>query len=206
MMGRHRRLKKTQWMIALMLPFLSCNEHLPSYTDPGNALVLTLEGRYILTRSGNYMRVDFIMTNNFDETLQAQPAIQGRGSITLKRDTTLHRSFTLSPSNIVQGYDPQTGLLTIDPGESVRFRFEWSFVDDRGVSLPQTVFVYHPDPTCPGRAIAYNETFILTGSLKVFDRIPTTSAGPMEFSLCYVTAYVPPNACPPINTDLPCSP
>jgi len=194
-----------RWSIVVLL-FVTCSEQLPTYTDPADALTLTLEGKYILAISGNYMRVDFIMTNTFDETLQAKPSVQGSGRITFKRDTTIHRSFTLSSNNLVGGYDPATGIVTIDPGQSVRFRYVWGFTDDQGQNLTQTSFQYYPDPSCPGRMIAYNETFVLTGSLKIFDRIPRKDAAPTEFSMCYVSAYVPPNSCPPINTDAPCSP
>ena len=112
----------------------------------------------------------------------------------------------ISASNAVNGYDPRTGVVTIDPGKSVRFRYKWNFVDDNARDLRQTAFVYHPDTTCIafGRMIAFNETFRMTGSLKVFERIPTLTAAPRELSMCHVNIFVLQNYCPIIDPARPC--
>ena len=190
------------------LTVLSCQENLPPYVDP-NALGVEPDVKYVFTNSDNSLWVEFVVTNHFDETLQAKPVIQGTGRITWKKDPTRYRSFTLTELDVTSGYNPATGVLTIDPGKTIRLRYTWNFVDDSASDLTAR-FVYYADPTCNGptfyRRIAYRETFVVTGSLRVFEKIPAIVVVPAEFSMCYVTNFVLPNYCIPIDPDKSCRP
>ena len=200
-------LNKILWVLLGVIPLLSCSEHLPSYSDPSQILKGTFDCRYILSATENAVHLNLVVTNSFDETLQGEAVLKGSGMITLKRNAALRRSFSLSSVNLVHGrYDNTTGILTLDPGESVTLRFVWNFAVDTGGDLTGSQFVYYPDSTCPQRLIAYEETFLLEGHVQVFDRIPTIDFRPIEFSMCHVKTYVPPGAtCLSFDTSKPCS-
>jgi hypothetical protein len=193
-------------MILGTIAGLSCEEELPPYHDPSDIVEFHLESKYAYSNTQNELQVDYVFTNLFDETLQAKAGVHGTGKITLRRDTSRHKTFTITGSDAVNGYNPLTGVVTIDPGKSIRFRYKWNFIDDDNHDLRKTAFIYYPDTTCTnwGRMIAFNETFRVTGSLKVFERIPMMTAEPGDLSMCHVNIFVLQNYCPIIDPTKPC--
>lgn len=191
---------------------LSCNESLPPYNDPGHVFEGQLLARYTLTLNENSLKVEFRFTNVFDETLNGVADLQGSGLITLKRKPTVRKTFTITSAHLVSGkYVPSTRVLTIDPGDTVRLIYTWDFRDDAGNDLRSTEFTYFPDASCTmdqpvpvERRIASRETFIISASLSVFNRVTPVVVGPIEYSMCHVSQYVAPNVCPPIIPEQAC--
>lgn len=192
--------------IGVALLGLSCNESLPPSVDPSHAIDVKMNVQYAYSNTENAVHVDFTVTNRFDETLQARAAVFGTGIITLKRDTSRHRTYLVSVANVLNGYNSATGMVTIDPGQSIHVLYVWNFVDDVGRDFRTTVFTYYPDTTCLtfGRMIAFNETFTVTGSIRIFDKLPTITVPPRELSMCHVNKYVLQNYCPIIDPNNPC--
>jgi hypothetical protein len=122
----------------------------------------------------------------------------------MKRRPNIRKTFTIDSSNWANGkYDQSTGILRMDPGDTLRLIYSWNFVDDNGIDVRTQEFFYVPDSTCNGRMIAAQEIFVFHANLTVFDRVPELLTGPYEFTMCHVNAYVSPQFCPPILEDKP---
>jgi hypothetical protein len=208
----HHTLLHPVLIVLLGWVVFSCNESLPTYRDPAHVFSGELAARYTLTLNENSLKIEFRFTNVFDETLAGVASLEGSGIITLRRKPAVRKTFTMTVAHLVSGkYVPATRMLTIDPGDTVRLIYTWDFRDDTGNDLRTGEFTYFPDPTCTfdepvpvERRIAARETFIISASLRVFDRITPVVVGPIEYSLCHVDRYVSPNVCPPILPELSC--
>lgn len=193
-------------MIAAASVLLSrCNEPYPSRKDPTEVFKASLTGNYVLTASENAVKIHLTIVNDYDETFQARAALRGTVQIVLTRNPSSRKTASLGPSNLTnaRNYDSNSGVLTIDPGDSIRLSYTWDFRDDNGNDL-RSIFSYVIDPECAFRRIAYEEVFLLKGELTVFDRLPAVQAPFKDFALCYATNWVNPRDCPPILTDKPC--
>ncbi|HEY4612967.1 MAG TPA: hypothetical protein VII11_08305, partial [Bacteroidota bacterium] len=192
-----------------------CDESLPPYSEPEMFLTGSISGQYILTATDNSMKVYFSIKNIFDETLQGQAVMRGTMEIVSMRNPNVHKTYALSISNVSNPgrYDPATGILTFDPGDSVVYLASWNFIaDDQGADLRTSYFRYVSDPVCTGRALdgtplerchALTEEFILRSEIIVFEgRAPVRAT--VLFPLCYVSRWVNPKYCPPIITSPPC--
>lgn len=184
--------------LALFSPsFGPCDESLPVYEEPAKVFVMELNVLYDLEHYGDRLIVYILVRNVFDETLQGTAAIRGTVEIISVRDTTVKKTFQLSSERVIQakGYDRRTGILTIDPQDTVRLGVSWDFIDDSGRDLRGDFFQYYDDLTCYTlRRLAYTEHFVFTGAIKVFDKTTQVQAKPVEFPLCYVTAFI--KTCP----------
>jgi hypothetical protein len=193
-------------MIVVASMLLSrCNEPYPSRKDPTEVFKASLTGNYVLTASENAVKFHFTIVNDYDETFQARAALRGTVQIILTRNPSFRKTASLGPSNLTlaRNYDSGTGVLTIDPGDSIRLSYTWDFRDDNGDDL-RSILSYGSDPECPSRRLAYEEVFLLQGELTVYDRLPAVQAPMQDFSLCYVTNWVRAGDCPPILTNVPC--
>lgn len=166
-----------------------------------------MEGEYALHHDVNAVNVYLTVTNVFNETFQERATISGSIEIVSARDASVRKAFLLNSNDvaIAKGYDRLTGILTISPNDSIRMGVLWDLIDDHGRDLRQDFFSYVQDPTCPFRRLAYTEDFILTGNLKLYNQTAPVVIGPALYSLCYVTAHVRPQDCPPIITTEPCN-
>ena len=183
---------------------ISCNETLPEYRDPLDVLSAHVRGRYILVVSDNSLKVDLLVVNTFDETFEAKAILAGSGTITMKRKPNIRKTFSLTAANWTNGkYNPTTGILRMDPGDTLRLVYSWNFIDDNGTDVRASEFYYVPDASCPGRRIAARESFIFQARMKIFDRIPEVVAEPYEFYLCHVNFWIRGGDCPPIQEDRP---
>lgn len=195
-------------LVTAVLLLGSCNEELPVRRDPANVFDVSFGGLYILSSVENTLQIFMSVVNSYDETFQDAALMQGRLLITLRRDPQYHRSYSLSSANLVtsKGYNPATGQLTINPGDTVKFAVKWDFIDDRNVDFRQDVFKYSLDPSCStsGRMIADREDFLVSGDMQLF-AASGLSIGKMAIvSLCHVNKWVNPKDCPPIITNPPC--
>jgi hypothetical protein len=193
-------------LLILMALVMSCDESLPPYQDPRNILQASMRGRYVLSPDDNSLHVTLIVKNVYEETIQAQATLRGTIVVTAKRNSSIQITLPITANNITYAtsYNRATGILTIDPQDTVVFSASWSFIDNAGRDLRQMFFDYTPDPTCSFREIAAEETFILDGSVKVYDMISDVTAEPIEFSMCHVTNWVDTRTCYPVFTDQPC--
>lgn len=195
-------------MALCCLLLLSCVESLPPLIEPDNLLEGSLVPSYTYGED-NMLTVQFLVTNEFDETLEGTASFSGEIEIMLERLPQYKRTIALSPSNIFQArdYDPTTRMLRMDAGESIWLQVKWNFVDDDGRDLRTGIFQYVPDPTCPqtgGRRIAMSERFVIRGRLLLFDRTGDVRVGPVVFSFCHIDSWVLPRDCPPISPSLAC--
>ncbi len=182
-----------------------CDESLPPYRDPEDIFSGTLLPEYMFSLTQNYLDIRIRVVNTFDETFSAPSAIQGPFVISLERDTGYFREFTLSASSIRFGkYASGTGVLTMDPGDTLTLGVQWNFIDGEGRDLRQDVFRYYYDPNCSVRMIAKPESFILRGSLKIFERTIPVELGPHIFSLCHIDQWVSPRECVTISPAESC--
>ncbi len=184
---------------------LSCKERLPSYEDPTQVFSGLARTAYLYSGTQNQLRVQLIIVNDYDETFEARTLLEGSIEITLARKPDLKKTFFLSSSNLIQGrYNAGSRVLTFDPGDSVRVGVAWNFVDDRGVDLRQQEFSYQTDQTCSLRKIAAEETFTITGRLKLYDRTDEIKFGPVVFTMCHVNVWVDPRFCTTLTADEAC--
>lgn len=190
-----------------VLLLLSCNEPFPPYNDPRDVFIGRIEGLYVLTLNDNSMKVYIDLVNKYDETLEENVAIDGSVEIGFLRDPLRKKTFSLSLGSLISNgrYNAARNTLRIDPGDTVRFATSWNFVDNNGYDLRASAFQYYIDDACSQRCVANEEVFILSGQVKVFDKVPAITVGPVHFSVCYVKDYVAPANCPPVITSIPCS-
>lgn len=183
------------WVILINL---SCKEPLPPYEDPRNVFEGSLDPEYVYAFNDNSLKIRFAIKNKFDETLQARAVLTGSLQISLRRNPDFKRTFFLSASNLVQAtnYNPNSRILTINPGDSIRFGVSWNFLDDNGRDLRQEVFRYVPDPMCILRRIAAREIYVLRAEVKIFDRTEDVSVGSVAFAMCHINAWIDPKQCP----------
>lgn len=202
---------KIQVLFILIFLFFSCKETLPPYLSPERVLVGDVGGLYVLTASDNSVKLYFTVRNVFDETLQGPAKLAGKIQIVLGRNPQVRKTAVLGVSNILyaRSYDRQTGVITLDPGDSIRLGYSWDLVDDNGIDLRTSFFSYVSDPTCPDslpetRRITLEEKFQISGELLVFDRTGQVVPAPKELAFCYATNWVNPKYCPPIIPGEPC--
>jgi hypothetical protein len=192
-----------------MFLFNTCHESLPLRLDPARVFDGAIEARYVLSNPQflveNNIEVCLKVTNIYDETLQAKAILAGNLTITLKDDTSYHRTVPLGTNNIISAnYDRNTQILTMDPCAFIHLRYVWDFRDDNGQDLRNSLLAVHADPSCPYRHIANPATIIVSGNLKIFDRTEVVWFGPIQFTFTYSDVFTKDTDCPPVTTDSPC--
>ncbi len=197
-------------VVALTALLTACEGELPEYLDPRDVFTAEINGLYVLSASDNSLKIFLTAKNRFDETFEAEAVLQGNIRVTLASDPSIQKTFSLSASELIsaRGYNPQTRVLRIDPGDSVRFSVSWDFVADNGTDLLQDVFRYVPDSTCLAedhptclsgdRRIARAQDFSLEGEVVIYRKINSVQTRVRTFTLCHVNKWVPSNCCGPI--------
>ncbi len=181
---------------------MACEGEIPARLDPSDVFESKVQAFYNLSITQNDLRILFTARNKFDETLQAVADFNGTLELTMARNTSIRKTFTLSAAQLVyaRSYNTGTRVLTIDPGDSVVFGVNWNFISDAGLDLRLVHFIYTPDISCTqyARKFAHPEIIIIEGQLKIFDKVNVTKAGTIQFLLCHVNLFVLPNYCTPI--------
>ena len=197
--------------ILLPLTFLFtgiiCQEDLPPYEDPRTILQGTAEGSYFFTQTQNSIQVRMTIRNGYDETLEGEASLSGAGTITLLKDTSIHRTFAWAVSTMVGSpqYNPATRILTLDPGEEIQFVYTWNYMDDSGNDVRQSVFVYRSDAGCTLRVISHPETFLLSNRIKIFESLADMTIPEREFQICHISTWIDPRVCSPVFPATACS-
>lgn len=182
------RTSLTYILVALTSLALSCKEPLPAYKDPTDLFSGVLRIGYLYgTPPANIFRIQMVIFNDFDETFEGRTLFEGEIEIVLARKPEVKKTLFLSVDNLIQGrYNGGSRVLIFNPRDSVRLGVTWEFDDDRGADLRETEFIYSTDRYCPQRKIAKEETFLVSGILKLYDRTGEIKFGPVLYSLCYV--------------------
>lgn len=197
--GKRTLALSTGLFLSFIMSGTICNEALPPYIDPREVFEGTIQGAYL--------RVYLDVTNSYDETLEGPAVLSGEVEIVYATDPSLSWKLMITSANLLtsRNYNPSTGVLRVDAGETLRFLLNWGVIADNGVDLSSQVFRYWEDPDCSyGRCIAEKEAFIARGSVTIFKKTGTITFGPILFSLCHVIGDVPPNFCPPLDHMVPC--
>lgn len=194
-------------LMAMLAAGPVCNESLPPYINPRDAFSGSVQGAYVLTMSDNSVKIYLDVTNRYDETLEGPALLNGEIEISLATDPLVTKTFAVSSANLLttRNYNPTTGRIRIDPGETIRFGVSWNLVADNGTNLRTDVFRYWEDTECAMRCVAEEEVFVIRASVDIFEQTSTVVAGPASFSLCHVSNYVEPRFCPPVDYTTPCS-
>lgn len=208
-----RRVRVPLFVSSLFLILMSggCDESLPSYREPGAVLDGRVMAAYVLTASENRIRIFVTAVNTYEETLEGRRILSGSVEIRSKRKPELRATVSFTSSNVIyaRNTSSQTGMIRLDPGDSVRFMVSWDSVGDDAAGGDGFVglFSYFIDPACPGpppqpvRSIAFRETFVLSGEVRVFEQAGPAVFGPAEFSFCRISQWVPPSGCPSVDPN-----
>jgi hypothetical protein len=171
----------------------------------------SIRAEYVLQPNANGVGVTCVLKNVYDETLQAKAAVTGKVEITWAENLQLKKVGYLTTANLAyaRNYNSQTGVLTIDPGDSITVTYHWEITADSEAVLRGQIFTLKPDFSCmflniPRRYIADPETFIITGEVRVFQNTATVKVGQTDATFCLVTAYVPVRECPTVSHFPPC--
>ncbi len=212
---RAHRLTYAVTALLFALCFHSCDEELPVYEEPTARLDAKIEGEYFLSDVEHSLRVYVRITNLYDETLDGAASLTGSIKLFSARDTSIHKTFPLSRANLVTGTINSSGILKIDPKETIVLKATWDFPENRvvddygrnlsGDSTTARFFSFVQDPTCQFRFFARPEDFVLEGIVPPFSHREQHPVGPTVFRFCFVTNFVPVKDCPRIVTTVPCS-
>jgi hypothetical protein len=182
----------------LLVFSISCDESLPPRQDPSNLFRVYLQQFYIYTPLENDVTVNLIAINDFDETLSERVGIDGSIVITSDRDSSVHRTFQLSPTSLIHGnYNPVKGILTIDPGDSVIIQVKWDFTDDSGGNLMANFFRYSVDKTCQQRDVAEQEGFNIFAKTRLYTQLGYAQSQ-LPFLITQYDRFVGPHDCTPL--------
>lgn len=174
-----------------------CKEELPTYQDPQDVLQGLLVGDYTITRTENAMKAYFSIKNMYDETLEARSILTGRMVLTWDKDPTFRRTIDLNDVYVIyaKSYNSTTRVLRLDPGDSIRLGFSWTFLSDDGRDLRQLVFMIS-DPTCLVRNISQEDVQMhVEAWMDIFERTQTVSPKKIIYRFQLVREFVDPRAC-----------
>jgi hypothetical protein len=157
------------------------------------------------------MGVTLKIVNTFDETFQARLSLEGNLDIQWERYPELKTSIPIQQFTLIyaHNYDSQTKILTIDPGDSLTLFYFWNFRTDDLVFVPDG-FTYETETSCRiGGAYLQvqreKETFILTGRVKMFDKLGFFIVDQSRFDIChYAKDFVSARDCANTLAGRPC--
>lgn len=157
---------------SLLVLTLSCKESLPPGGDPPQVLEAYTYNVYAISLQENMLKAYMTVVNTFDETFDAPAQLRGQFVITWNRDASFRKTVILTRSNLIsaRGYNPETGVLRFDPGDSIRFGFSWDLVADDGRSLFD-LLLFLPDPQCPAQYVSVQPVeVIVEGNILLYER------------------------------------
>lgn len=193
-------------LIGIVLAGLSCKEPLPAYKNPNEVFEGFLHPVYLYSSTENSLAVYLTVINTYDETFEGRALFDGSIEIAYTRNPSIKKTFYLSEANLIQvrKYNPNSNVLTFDPGDSIRLGVKWFFIDDDNNDLRAGVFNYHEDINCTARHIAAAESFIIRGNVKVYEKTEIVEPNAVITSLCHVNTWVSPKVCPSLPPEYAC--
>ncbi|MBX2992641.1 MAG: hypothetical protein KF749_15920 [Bacteroidetes bacterium] len=166
---------------------LSCKEPLPGYNDPVDVFDAYAYGLYAISLQENAVKAYITIVNTYDETFDGTAILSGQLVITWAKDVSFKRTVQLTASHLIyaRNYNAGTGVLRLDPGDSIRFGFTWDMVADDGRRL-FSMMSFFPDPECPARFLSAEPIRLsFEGTAHVYHRtrIAIAQPGQIEFVL-----------------------
>lgn len=189
-----------RWLAAVafsaLLTALSCREHLPAYEDPTDLLEANIHATFVYRSDLTAVYMTLVLVNRYDETLEDVLDLEGTITVTLLRDASTVRTFTLTPAQLAaSGYEPNSRRLRIDPGRSVTLQVLYDFRDDSGRDLTTSVLRFQSDPTCPQRMVTGPEIYDIRASARLFARTKASDAPPLSYVLCLPVPFIEDRVC-----------
>lgn len=170
---------------------LSCNESLPAYNPPENVLRVSISSLTTPTDTIRYTMIDnnnpnlvavslnspfngyeISIVNLYEETIQDNMEIEGTVELSWVDKPELKTILKISNTSFYDGnLDPVTGLLTLNPTDTVHLRIFWNFklaTDDWAFS--QIQYIDGPMYNAGSNkfvADRFHQTMLLHGTVKV---------------------------------------
>jgi hypothetical protein len=151
---------------------VSCNEELPPYIEPTDLLSVRVEAKPIVESTMRFQKFTLIVKNIFDETLEGRAAITGSLIVWLADSVQYKKTFSISAINLAPNsasYNPATGRLSLDAGQTFNLILYWDLSDDAGKDLVRVFTAYPPYAECFAPAAGYRIHTIVRVSLFVFE-------------------------------------
>ena len=184
----------------------ACNESLPVREDIASLVTIGLSSRYYVVPnsdvSGAAGQIQFFVSvkNNTDDVLEDIARLEGTMEITWvprkgeEKNFTLERTVQLTRSNIfrAKNYDPVTRRLAIVPSDSIVLHYIWDLKTNDSTYILRYLQAYD-DPTCLvnrvggfpwNRRLTNRQSFNVTASIKIFDRLAVLAAREIDVSYC----------------------
>jgi hypothetical protein len=214
-------------LLSLLLILCGCEETLPFRNDPTNALTVSVRTLYVYNTPIEHSLYFFLVVkNNYDETIEAKAAIDGKLRIKWRPPAEYTVGFVdeknveLTLKDIQTGnYNGKNGLLLIGPGDSLVLMYRWDFVTDDKTDM-LLKFGYFVDKSCfvkgypkgarSYRQISEKQIFEVTANVTLFVQTSILYAQPYVVNQCFVSRdfgewdhkFEP---CIPIDPNNPCS-
>lgn len=186
-----------------------CNETLPARDDLNGLVTTSLTMASHREASGqNYLRFFLTVKNNTDETIEEK--VISRGTIQIQWIPPVDgdspgvdpkRTIIISSQNIFRapsGYDAGTGILKLPSRDSIVYYVSWNMRSNDSTYLPnywsviqdnQCLVLYSNGFISP-RRVSARQRFIVSASVKLFDRLAILYASPVTLSACFLAPYV----------------
>jgi hypothetical protein len=202
--------------------FFGCQELLPPREDLSGLFTLSISSAFHRENGQNYVRIYVMVKNKTDETIQERADFQGTVEVTWVPDADVgfpgvdtKRTMHFDGRNLFRapGFNAPTGILTLNPNDSIVFYLTWNMRSNDSTYLPKywgsisdnecNVLYYNDEVGL--RRISKRQHFSVSANLKLFDKLAMLFSDQIELSQCYVAAYraetVP---CTNINIVDPC--
>ena len=183
---------------------LACEEQLPAYEDPRNVFSVTIHADYMYRIGDNSVHFYLTFVNKYDETLADTARMDGSLTVTLARDPSFVRTFTLTPAQLyfARSYDSGTRELRVDPGDSIVFRVRYDFIDDQGRMLLNEGLKMNEDKDCGLRMVSDRELFVVKGGAIIFSRTLRSDSETLGYPICIVNPFISNKVCEDVNGPL----
>lgn len=116
-----------------------CDESLPPRGNPSELFSARISGHYIYSQKANGIGITVSIVNAFDETFQETALLDGYVQFVWQRNPSLRKTVSMQGLQLTyaRNFNHQTGILTIDPGDSVTFFYFWDLNSDSNESIPE---------------------------------------------------------------------
>ncbi len=152
--------------VVTIMAGLGCNDPLPTYVQPTVTIATILPSATLDTvlyaetaqdfypdgplevRPPTPMVFTFYEENQYQETLYGTASVSGTLQLWVVEQPEIEASIPVTASDIVPGtaYDPNTGILTMDPSRLVMFQVAWNLRDSNGDRFYRALTSYRTEP------------------------------------------------------------
>ena len=169
-------------LLILVASLLACEESLPTRQEPQNPLAITnviyAQGMY---STGPFMEFLFLITNNYEETFQAEVTVTGHVTVWWKKRPDTRITLDLGNQHFVEPSKINGKILTIDPGSFCTLKIYWYLQLENGASLLD-LLDYSDSVPSGGLIKSKPETFVMEAGIKLFDQTGYLQSKPLTFT------------------------